>query len=281
MKYVFFGTPRFATIVLGGLLNAGMTPVALVANPDRPVGRKKIVTPPPTKELIASHNARVEILQPEKLDDTFVETLKKLKPDFFVVAAYAKIIPKAVLDIPRLGTLGVHPSLLPKYRGSSPIQSAILADERETGTTIYLMDAKMDHGQVLAAAKIKLDSLKTSYSALEKYLAELGANLLIKIIPAFCDGHLTPKQQDEAGATFTKKFTSEDGFVTEDDLKAAERGDTTKAETIVRKINALGAEPGVWTMRGGKRLKLLGADVTNGSLKLTKTQKEGGKPVAL
>src|SRR5258708_6191606 len=123
-----------------------MPPTALVCNPDRPVGRKKIVTPPLTKELIAKSSASTIILQPEKLDDAFIARLKEFQPDFFVVAAYAKIIPQAVLDIPRLGTLGVHPSLLPKYPGASPIQSAILDDTcSETGVTIYLIDQKMDH----------------------------------------------------------------------------------------------------------------------------------------
>jgi methionyl-tRNA formyltransferase len=140
MRYVFFGTPRFAEIVLRKLLDAGMPPVALVCNPDRPVGRKKIVTSPPTKTLATNNRTPIEILQPEKLDEAFMEQLQTLRPDFFVVAAYAKIIPKAVLAIPRLGTLGVHPSLLPKYRGASPIQSVILNGERETGVTIYAMD---------------------------------------------------------------------------------------------------------------------------------------------
>ena len=119
----------------GGLIADGFVPAAIVCNPDRPLGRKKIITPPPTKQLILDKKLSTLVLQPEKLDDEFIErSLRALQPDFFVVAAYAKIIPHAVLSVPRLGTLGTHPSLLPAYRGASPIQSVILAGETKTGS---------------------------------------------------------------------------------------------------------------------------------------------------
>src|ERR1700690_3293179 len=140
MKYVFFGSPRFAAIVLQKLIDGGIAPAAGVCNPDRPVGRKKIVTPPPVKTLVVSTSSEIDILQPEKLDDMFTKRLAAIEPDFFVVAAYAKIIPANVLAIPRLGTIGTHPSLLPKYRGASPIQAALLGGDAKTGTTLYLMD---------------------------------------------------------------------------------------------------------------------------------------------
>lgn len=279
MKYVFFGTPRFAAIVLEGLLEGGMPPAALVCNPDRPVGRKHVVTPPPTKQLL--HGKNIPILQPEKLDSSFIETLHAFEPDFFVVAAYAKIIPKAVLAAPRLGTLGVHPSLLPKYRGSSPIQSVILAGEKETGVTIYHMDEKVDHGAIFEAATITLDALKTNYLDLEEELAEIGAKLLLEIGPELLKGNAKPKPQDESRATLTKKFTTADGNIPEKDLTEAEQGNKQKAERIVRKINALGVEPGVWTMRNGKRVKLLEAEIKNGALRLSKIQEEGGTPKSL
>jgi methionyl-tRNA formyltransferase len=279
MKYIFFGTPRFAEIILRGLLRQGIPPMALVCNPDRPVGRKKIVTPPPTKELITKNSVPTAILQPEKLDEVFVARLKELQPDFFVVAAYAKIIPKTVLDIPRLGTLGVHPSLLPKYRGASPIQSVILdGAAAETGVTIYLMDEKMDHGPMIDVAKFPLDGLKTPYLELERKLAETGSALLIRTIPAFMDGTIHPEAQDETRASYTRKFTTEDGFVAEKELEAAMEGDAPKAEAIIRKINAFHEEPGVWTTRNGKRLKLLQAEIQNGVLLPQTVQEEGGKP---
>src|SRR6266481_8138985 len=154
MKYVFFGTPEFAAIVLDELIAAGFLPDAIICNPDRPAGRKKVITPPPVKKLIAERGleSQTKILQPEKPTPELFKEFDDI--DFFVVAAYAKIIPQSILDIPRLGAIGVHPSLLPKYRGSSPIQSAILAGEMETGVTLYMLDHKMDHGPMLAAERV-------------------------------------------------------------------------------------------------------------------------------
>jgi methionyl-tRNA formyltransferase len=277
MKYVFFGTPRFAAIILDRLIRAGMPPVALVCNPDRPVGRKKIVTPPPTKQLVVDEKLSVQIFQPEKLDTSFIEALRALKPDFFVVAAYAKIIPQAVLDIPRLGTLGTHPSLLPKYRGASPIQSVLLAGEEQTGTTIYAMDEKMDHGAIYAQEEVPLDALTTDYLTLEETLAKLSAQLLVKTIPRVLDGTAIPCTQDESLATFTKKFMTENGFIKYSELDAAIAGDSDKAALIVRTINAFTPEPGAWTIRNGVRVKLLDANIEHGAFTLKAIQEEGQK----
>jgi len=285
MKYVFFGTPRFAAIILDRLIRADMPPVALVCNPDRPVGRKKIITGPLTKLVVAENGTArgggaataIAVFQPEKLDAAFIEALRALKPDFFVVAAYAKIIPQGVLDIPRLGTLGTHPSLLPKYRGASPIQSVLLAGEEQTGTTIYAMDEKMDHGGIYAQKPMAIVDGET-YLGLQEKLAQLSAETLIEVIPAFYSGAIRPRKQDEAAVTFTKKFTTEDGFVDEKDLRVAQNGnDTENARAILRKINALNPEPGAWTIIGGKRTKLLEAKIEHGSLKLISVQEEGQK----
>jgi methionyl-tRNA formyltransferase len=281
MKYVFFGTPRFAEIVLGGLIDAGMPPVALVCNPDRPLGRKKIVTPPPTKKLIASKKLSTLVLQPEKLDDALIEQLRALQADLFVVAAYAKIIPSVVLSIPRLGTLGTHPSLLPGYRGASPIQSVLLAGETQTGSTIYQMDEKMDHGAIFAQEEMPLNALATNYLTLEEQLAKLSSRLLIKTIPALLNGTTTPRVQDESRVSFTKKFITDNGFVEYSELDAAIAGNSDKAELIVRTIHALNPEPGVWTLKDGKRIKLLKARMESGTLKLIETQEEGQKPKLL
>lgn len=278
MKYVFFGTPRFAEIVLSGLIEDGMAPDAIVCNPDRPLGRKKIVTPPPTKLLAIKASPDIDILQPETLDEAFLKRLRALEPDFFIVAAYAKIIPRTVLDIPRLGALGTHPSLLPAYRGASPIQSVILAGETKTGSTIYHMDAKMDHGPIFAQEEVLFDALATSYLALEEKLAALSARLLVKTIPAFLAGTIKPRVQDESFATFTKKFATENGFVEQSELDAAIAGNSDKAELILRTINALNPEPGAWTLQNGKRVKLLEARMDGGTLKLLTVQEEGQKP---
>ncbi len=280
-NYVFFGTPRFAEVVLNGLIAGGFVPAALICNPDRPLGRKKVITPPLTKQLIekynAAHGAEIAILQPEKLDDNFIAQLQARKPDFFVVAAYAKIIPNAVLGIPRRGTLGTHPSLLPAYRGASPIQSVILAGETMTGSTIYQMDEKMDHGAIFAQEELALDALITGYPALEEQLATLSAKLLIQVIPALLDGTVSPQTQDESSATFTKKFTTDNGFIEYSELDAAIAGNSDKAELIVRTIHALNPEPGCWTLQNGKRIKLLEARMDSGALKLITIQEEGQK----
>jgi methionyl-tRNA formyltransferase len=218
------------------------------------------------------------VLQPEKLDDELVAQLRALQPDFFVVAAYAKIIPHAVLSVPRLGTLGTHPSLLPAYRGASPIQSVILAGETKTGSTIYAMDEKMDHGAIFAQEEIPLEALTTDYCTLEEQLAKLSARLLIKTIPALLDGSAVPRTQDESRASFTKKFITDNGFVEQSELDAALAGNSDKAELIVRTINALNPEPGAWTLQNGKRVKLLEARMDGGALKLVTIQEEGQKP---
>lgn len=283
MKYVFFGTPHFAAVVLEKLLEAGMPPVAVVCNPDRPVGRKKVITAPETKRLIEGSGVRgqVVILQPEKLDVATEAKLRSLDADFFLVAAYAKIIPQAVIDIPQKAVVGVHPSLLPKYRGSSPIQTALLEGESETGVSCYLIDQKVDHGPIIAQKHLYIEPLD-NYTSLEVRLAELAGTLLLEALPPYLDGSLEPKPQDETMVTFTKKFTTEDGFVEPNDLKFAENGDHSFALRIFNTIRALNPEPGVWTKTPeGKRLKLLEVELNGAHLVLKKIQKEGGRPQSL
>jgi methionyl-tRNA formyltransferase len=274
-QIIFFGTPRFAEIVLDELIKAGLPPTGVICNPDRPVGRKHIITPPPTKKLIERLAPSATILQPERLDAAFEKTLAAMKPDLFVVAAYAKIIPESVLALARLGTIGVHPSLLPKYRGASPIQSAILGGEAATGVSLYLMDAKMDHGPILASGTLPIRD-DENYLELEDELAHLAGRSLTAVIPAFLSGNLRGTPQSDDDATFTKKFTTQDGFIAEGDLKAAVSGDTTQAVRIDRMIRAFNPEPGAWTVQDRKRIKLLAARIENGALRLTLIRPEGG-----
>ncbi len=271
MKYIFFGTPEFAAIVLEKLVEAGIPPALVVCAPDKPAGRKKIITPPPTKILAEKYN--IGVLQPETLAN-FKSQITNHKPDFFVVAAYAKILSREILAIPRLGTIGVHPSLLPKYRGVSPIQSAILNNEKETGTILFLMDEGVDHGPVLAQEKLPIAN--SNYEKLLKELAELSGDLLIKTIPKFVEGKVTPLPQNEAGATYTKKFGLEDALV---DLK------NDPPKQIWLKIRALNPEPGVATaleLKNGKkiRLKLLEADFKDNKLELKRVQPESKNPMS-
>ncbi len=243
MRYVFFGgqDSLFATIILNELTNAGMTPVAVIRDARKP-------------------------LDPEYL--------KSLKADFFLVAAFGKILKKDILEIPPKGTVGIHPSLLPKYRGASPIQSVILAGEKETGTAIFMIDEKVDHGAVLGTEKIAIDPEDTYWTLTEK-LAYLSADLFKKVVPLWDAGEIAPQTQDESLVTMTKKFTTEDAAV---DLKK------DNPKNIWLKIKALNPEPGTYSILespSGKtvRVKLLEANYADGELKLKKVQPEGKKPM--
>ena len=274
MKYAFFGSPRFADIILKKLIDAGMPPVVLVCNPDRPIGRKQIITSPPTKILAQHHN--IKIYQPEKLNEE--DARKELSEiDLAVVAAYAKIIPQEIVQLPKLGMLGVHPSLLPKYRGTTPIQTAILDGVLETGVTLYALDEKVDHGPVIAQRQLDNELRIMNYVQAEEKLAELGGDLLIEILPKFSNGETSPHKQNEDEATFTKKFKTEDGFVELDELEKAQSYSGDEAIQLDRKIRALAHEPGVWTLnQDGKRMKLLEATLSpEKKLILKKTQIEG------
>ncbi|MGC9611021.1 MAG: methionyl-tRNA formyltransferase [Minisyncoccia bacterium] len=265
MKYLFFGTPEFAAIILEKLIGAGFAPAGVICNPDRPVGRKKVITPPPTKVLAQKYG--IPVSQPEKLKD-----FKINNADFAIVAAYSKIIPKDILESFKLGVIGVHPSLLPKYRGATPIQTAILNGEKETGVTLYLMDEKVDHGAIISASKLPISDSDT-YETLEKKLAEAAGDLLVKIIPGFIGKKIESEPQDENRATYTKKFETKDAQV---DL---EKDNPVEIE---RKVRALNPEPGAWTMKDGRRMKILEAELNpptgGGKLVLKKIQYEGKKP---
>lgn len=284
LRYVFFGSPEFAKIVLEELVSAGFPPHALVTNPDRPVGRKKEIISPATKQYVERSGLKIPVFQPSSPAD-IKHNLAALKPDLFVVAAYARIVPEDVLMIPNLGAIGVHPSLLPRHRGASPIQTAILEGDKETGVSLFLMDEKVDHGPILAEESVQISD--RNFPELLTALAHLGGVLAAKTIPLFVQGKVKPKPQKHDEATFTTKFASEDGFVEPDDLREAEKGKNPElALEIVRKIKALGVEPGVWTWGSGmtflknhfdpeKRVKLIDAAIESGSLKILSLQVEG------
>lgn len=241
MKFVFFGTPEFAAIVLEKLIAAGYVPAAVVCNSDELIGRKQVLTSPPTKVLAEKFNIRV--FQPEKLRDNleFTEQLKNLKPDLAIVAAYGKILPKEILDIPVHGFLNIHTSLLPAYRGASPIQYAILNGERKTGVTIMKVDEEMDHGPIISNIKIQILNDDT-FESLSQKLATLGAEFLIKIIPDYISGKLKPITQDHSKATYTKIIKKEDGKINW--LKSAGE--------IERMTRAFYPWPAAWTLWNGK-----------------------------
>lgn len=275
MKYIFFGTPEFASIILNGLIEADLKPSAVVCNPDKPFGRKKIITPPVTKQIAVQHN--IPVFQPETKKDLIAlsPTLAKLG-DFGVVAAYAKIIPDIVIKEFKLGIIGVHPSLLPKFRGPSPIQSAILSDETETGTSLFMLTPGVDDGAILAQGKVEITD--KNYVDLLNELATVSLKLLISTLPKFSSGEAQMIEQDHSKATITSLFSADDGFIDETKLKAALGGNSEVSIGVWKIIRALNPEPGVYTLLDGKRTKLLAAHVENDRLVLDQIQKEGRKP---
>lgn len=286
MKYAFFGSPEFASIILEKLIGAEMPPALLVCNPDRPMGRKKVITAPHAKQSVLAQDESIretiEILQPEKVTE-IEEQLKAGKYDLFIVAAYGLIIPKHILEIPRLGTIGVHPSLLPRFRGATPIQSVLLSDDTETGVSLFVVDEKVDHGSVLAEEVLESYELNSlTYHSLHDALAELGADMLIRTLPDIQEAITNAKPQDESKATLTSKFKTEDGFVDEQALETAISGANPEQVKIIdRKIRALGGGMGIYTILHGKRTKLLEAEVRGGKLVLKRIQEAGKTPRTL
>lgn len=253
IRFAFFGTPVIAVRVLNALEARGLSPALVITAPEKAQGRGLSSAPSPAKTWAAARG--IDVVEPPTLkDDTFAQELSNTDWDCFVVAAYGKILPKAVLDIPRNGTLNVHPSLLPKFRGPSPILSAILADERIGGVSIMLMDEQMDHGPVLAQARIEISEEEwpprgSMYSDL---LATEGGNLLAETLPLWLDGKAEPVPQDESGATYTKKFAEEDACI---DFSGDARANFLK-------IKAFDAGLRAWSIfqRGGKRMRVIIAD---------------------
>lgn len=209
-KTVFLGTPEFSVPILEKLLNSDYKPIAVFCAPDKPIGRQQILTPPPAK--IVAQKYDIPIFQPANSHE-LADTLKSLSPDLIITAAYGLILPKEVLDAPKYGCLNIHPSLLPKYRGPSPIQSAILNGDTTTGVTIYKMDEQIDHGPTIANSQWPLANSKITTPELSKELSELGANLLVKILPDWLAGKITPQPQDDSQTTLTKIITKEDGQI--------------------------------------------------------------------
>ncbi len=282
MNYAYFGTPEFSAIILRELIDRGIPPRVLICNPDRPTGRKKIITPPPTKRVVTESGLPIEILQPENKSELALMGGDIFsKSDLGVVAAYGQIIPVEIIGVSKLGIIGVHPSLLPKYRGPSPIRSAILSGEESTGVTLFMMDDLVDHGPIIKKSEYKI-SRDDTYEILHEKLAKMSPTLLIEAIKKFREGKITPEAQDESAATYTKKIKSEDGYVKYEDLTIAQSGKDKKlAAAIWRKIRALNPEPGVYTLVNNIRTKLLSADLDGERLVLKKIQKAGKNPVNL
>jgi len=272
IRIIFIGTPEFGAIILEELVKNNYQPVLVITNPDKPVGRKQVLTPPPVK--LAAQKYKISIEQPEKIKNSKIK-IQNLEPDLIITAAYGQIIPKEILKIPKYGCLNIHPSLLPKYRGPSPIQAAILNGDKETGVTIMLMDEKMDHGPILNQRELEFSILNFQFSKLHDRLADLGAKLLLETIPDWINGKIKPQTQDEKKATYTKIIKKEDGEINW----------KKPAQEIERQIRAFNSWPGAFTFiqkKGKKiRIKICQAELSkDNKLIIKKLQPEGKKPMS-
>ncbi len=257
MNITLLGTPKFAIPFFEAVhADPDLTITSLITQPDKPVGRKKTITPPPAKTWAESHNILVH--QPTSLKtDALIKTLTNESPDLFIVIAYGKIIPQTILDIPKQGSINVHPSKLPAYRGPSPIQSAIVAGDTETAISIMLLDDQMDHGPILAQEPITVSKTDTP-ETLKANVETIGAPLLIKTIKNYAAGTITPQEQNHDAATYCHILKREDGKINWNQ----------PAQTIYNQIRGLTPWPGTFTiLTDGKRLKIHEASISTKKLK--------------
>ncbi len=239
---VFFGTHEFAVEILRALVHdPAIRVVGVVTQPDRPVGRKQTLQAPPVKIFAEQHN--LSLSQPLSLKGYALEYGTH---DLNIVAQYGKLIPQHIIETPKHGTINVHTSLLPKYRGASPIQAALLNGETETGVTIMLMDVGLDTGPILTQQKIEIP-LDQTCGELEKRLAIIGGQLLLQTIPRYISGEIKPQAQRDADATHCKQLTRDEGRV---DWKSS-------AGHMYNQFRALTPWPGLWTTWESQRIKLL------------------------
>ena len=282
LRIIYMGTPHFAVPALealiakaapGVLLPEGYELVTVITRPDKPAGRGKEIVYSPVKQTALAHN--IPVWQPGSLKrPENIEGLAAYKADLYIVAAFGQILPQAVLDQPRYGTLNIHASLLPKYRGVSPISEAILQGDSETGVTIMLLDAGVDTGPILLSRAIPIAEDETTGSLTDK-LAVLGAEALVETIPLWVQGKITPQPQDEQKASHTHMLHKEDGEISWN----------RPAAVLAREVRAYNPWPSAYTYWHGRLLKLLsaraetlepGAEVAPGTVTL---RKEAGHQV--
>lgn len=248
-RIIFMGTPDFGESCLKVLIE-NTDVIAVVTQPDKKVGRNQTLTFQPIKQIALEKN--IPVLQPTQIKSNieFIKKITELQPDLMVVVAYGLILPKEILEIPKHGVINVHASLLPKYRGASPIQSVILDGDEQTGVTIMILDEQMDHGPILAQNKVKILPYD-DFATLHDKLANEGAKLLMETLPKYLGGQLQGKKQKDAEATHCQLIKKEDGKI--DWHKSSEE--------IERQVRAFNPWPGTFTNWEGKNLKILKSEI--------------------
>jgi methionyl-tRNA formyltransferase len=266
IKWIFFGTTEFSVIVLEELKKQGYLPALVITVEDKPKGRKLVLTPSPVK--LWAEKEKIPCLQPKTLRaPEIILKIEEYSPsgfDIFIIFSYGKIIPENILNMPRYGTLNLHPSLLPRLRGASPVKSAILT-ENKTGVTIIKLDKEMDHGPILMQEKINMPEWPPYESDLENKLAQEGGKMLAGLLPDFLDGKIVEKEQDHALATFCGKIEKTDGLLNMED----------DPETNLRKIRAFHVWPGAYFFQNEKRIIVKRAHLENNKLILDRVLPEG------
>ncbi|WP_373895973.1 methionyl-tRNA formyltransferase [Virgibacillus natechei] len=248
-RIVFMGTPDFSVPILQALVKSEYDVVLVVSQPDRPKGRKKVITPSPVKKEAEKHH--IPVFQPEKLKNNYEEILT-YEPDIIITAAYGQILPNALLDTPKYGCINVHASLLPELRGGAPIHYAILQGKKETGITLMYMAEKLDAGDILAQRTVPIDQADHVGSMHEK-LSETGANLLIESLPKIFTNNMKPIKQDESKATFAMNIKREQ-----------EKVDWSKSNRqIYNHIRGLNPWPVAFTTYFGDIMKLWWGELDN------------------
>ena len=249
LKIVFMGTPEFAQTNLKALIDGGFNVTAVLCQPDKPVGRKHILTAPPVK-VTALENG-IEVYQPDTLrSDEALEKISGFEPDLIVTAAYGKILPKAVLDLPKYGCINCHGSLLPARRGSAPVQRAILEGDKVTGITFMKMDVGMDTGDIIDKIEVEIYPNEHTESLMNR-LALASAEKLPSVIDSWIAGELDTTKQDDSLATACPPIRPEEGEFTWDQ----------DAADIHNRVRALSAWPGAFVMKGENKLKVLDSEV--------------------
>lgn len=272
IKIAFFGNSKFSVFCLEEMKKQGQTPDMIITTPDRPSGRKMILTKSETKVWAEENN--VPFIEQEKLkDEAFLEKLRTY--DLFIVASYGKIVPKVILDMPKYAVLNIHPSLLPKYRGPSPLQEQILNDEKKVGVTVMLMDVEIDHGPIIAQEKIDIPNWPVNLMELKEITAKTGVKLLIDNLDAWINKKIEAKAQDHDQATFTKKVEKNDGLL---DLEFG------KPYENYLKTKAFYPWPGTFFFisKDDKKIRVIikDSEYTDGKFIITKVLPEGKKEMS-